>query len=134
LTRDKKHKISKNIKISHNVAVDVTPKKLKNKEASESPMSEYALDDIDTKQELKNITALNGLNVFAIDVDCNGMYDVTLANKSKTNKVSKKDKSIILLNDGSSYKPCYKITENGMQGIHDNNDDIIKILVNNASK
>jgi len=129
LTYADKQKISKNIKISHDVLV---AKKLK-KEVSESSASEFGLSD--TKQEYKNIVALNGLNVFTINLDCNGMYDVTVANKRSTNKISKKDKSIILINDGDMYKPCYKIIGDGnIRGIYDNDDEIINILVKNASK
>jgi hypothetical protein len=129
LTYIDKQKLSKNIKINH----EVTVSKKSKKELSESSTSEFSL--VDDKMELKNMVVLNGLNVFTIDVDCNGMHDVTIANKSNTNKISKKDKSIILINEGGMYRPCYKITGNGnMCGIYDNNDAIINTLINNASK
>jgi SAM-dependent methyltransferase len=83
--------------------------------------------DVERDKRVTTQLILNGLNVLTIEADCNGFYDVSLI--SKNNKVSKLDKSIILLQEGSSFRPIFKITKDNYIGLHIVNDKVVESLI-----
>jgi hypothetical protein len=74
---------------------------------------------------------IDGLNIFIVEKDCNGNYDVDIIEGK--NKPNKKTKTIVLYKDNSTYMPIYIIEEingeNKRRGIFDKDDDIIKDLI-----
>lgn len=82
---------------------------------------------------LKKQMVLNGLNIFTVELDCNGHYDVNLV--SKNDKLNLKDKSIILIQEGTHFRPVFKIDDNGnsFKGIYTYADEIIDSLIQVAA-
>ena len=84
-------------------------------------------NEIDFGDKVASELALNGLNTFLIEKDCNGSFDVDLIQKTKT---TPKDKAIILLKENGIYKPVYKIDVNGRKkGLIKMSDNLIENLL-----
>jgi hypothetical protein len=63
----------------------------------------------------KTLDSINGLQLIKVDVDCNNNYDINTIGKKK---LSKKDKYVFLIQDGSHYRPIYKIDGDKFKGIY----------------
>jgi hypothetical protein len=67
----------------------------------------------------KTLDSINGINLIKVDIDCNNNYDITT--------FGKKNKYIILIQDGSYYRPVYKISDDKFKGIL-SKDDVNKFI------
>jgi len=67
--------------------------------------------------------ALDGVNVYKVELDCNGMYDVDFIGKDKIGQ------SIILLQEGTRYRPIFKVENDSFKGLYSNDDKIIEQLM-----
>ena len=88
--------------------------------------------ELQKNDSIKKEFILNGINVFTVELDCNGHSDVSLI--SKNNKLTKKDKSVILIQDGTHFRPVYQINGDKFKGIHMVSDKIIESLVEIAEQ
>lgn len=83
---------------------------------------DYSISDLSSE------IALNGINIFLIEKDCDGS---SILNKyGKNGKINKTVPTSILFNDGNKYYPIYKIKNKQMVGMFDTNSDFIKNLLN----
>lgn len=98
-------------------------------------------DDLDTKYikklskklvinhevENKIQNVLNGVNIFVVERDCNGFYDIEHTG-------GKKNHSIVLMRENGLYKPLMKINNVGVRGLFNHKEDMIKYLIENGKK
>jgi hypothetical protein len=77
-------------------------------------------------EDQKESKVINGLDIYIIERDCNGMYDVDLTKTKKT----KKNLSIVLMKEGLMYAPVYYIDPETDKkiGLYDTNHHVIKKL------
>lgn len=100
---DKIKKISKKIAIENDIEMGINGKKL-----------------------IKE-TEVDGLNLFIVQRDCNGFYDVDCIENGD------KKKAMILMKEGDLYKPVYKTTNKDKRiGLFNMNDPLIKNLYDQA--
>jgi SAM-dependent methyltransferase len=73
-------------------------------------------------------TVLNGIHIFLIERNCNDDFEIDLVQKSE--KINNNDKAIILMKEGHSYVPVYKIDENDTRiGILSMSDNVVKAML-----
>lgn len=75
-----------------------------------------------SETERSNDVALNGLRIFILESDCDG-------NMSVNQYGGQYNKNAIIYFDGNSYHPIYKIKNNEMKGLFDDNHKIVKALL-----
>ena len=78
---------------------------------------------IDIELGKKTMDSINGLQLIKIDIDCNNNYDISTIGKKK----NKNNKYIVLIQDGSHYRPIFKIIDDKFKGIY--SQDEINILL-----
>ena len=78
---------------------------------------------IDVELGKKTLDSINGLQLIKIDIDCNNNYDISTIGKKK----NKNNKYIVLIQDGSHYRPIFKIIDDKFKGIY--SQDEINILL-----
>jgi SAM-dependent methyltransferase len=91
--------------------------------------------EINGNDKVRTKNVLNGLNILLVERDCNNFYDIEYC--IKKNNISKHislDKAIVLMKEGSLYKPILRKDAKGIKGIFKMDDDMIKYLVNNGKK
>jgi hypothetical protein len=100
--------------------------KLKSDEKLDDTDIEIINKNIKINVELgkKTLDSINGLQLIKVDVDCNNNYDINTIGKKKQ---SKKDKYVILIQDGTHYRPIYKIDGDKFKGVL-TNDEIKKFI------
>jgi hypothetical protein len=84
---------------------------------------------IDHDIENKKKTVINGLNMFVIEQDCNGFYEIDL--HSKQNKIDPSDKYIVLKKEEGHYYPLYHIVNDKKKGVFKMSDNLIKWMFDN---
>jgi hypothetical protein len=85
------------------------------------------ITDDNGNNKIKNV--LNGLNIFFVERDCNNFYDISCSVK-KDSKES--DKAVVLMKEGSLYKPLLRKEDKGIKGIFKLNDDMVLYLIENG--
>jgi len=87
-----------------------------------------------TDTEQKQVQdALNGINIFVFENDCNDDTDISAYSKLPNN-INKASPTILLLKDGSKYYPIYKIRTNKQTGLFDSKTKLIKRLADASDK
>lgn len=99
------------------------------------------------KSKIQNL--LNGLNLFLVERDCNNFYDITYSMMNQTKKSNKdvndnddnantnantkaNSKAIVLMKEGSLYKPIMRKEPKGIKGIIRMKDEMIQQLIENG--
>jgi hypothetical protein len=121
---------------------EIVPKNLKMDDFYNSINSSIYKDDTLTTRKIGNInrrlqightegdistTVLDGLNIVVFEPDCDG--DNLKIYKRTRKKIDPNRKTVMLLNDGNSYKPIYKMTDDGLKCMYDTGCDDIKNLL-----
>jgi hypothetical protein len=116
---DMKVKLLEDHEISEQYIKDITNKTVINNEI------------VDEKGRSKIESIMNGLNIFFVERDCNNFYDISYSVKSDHKDT---DRAIILMKEGSLYKPILKQNPDNIRGIFRFKDPMIGYLLNNGEE
>lgn len=84
-------------------------------------------NEIEQEGGISKKMAIDGLNVFVVERDCNDNYDIECVTTKSSNK--KNSKAVILMREGDLYRPIYKIEDEKKKGIFKMSDPLIEQMM-----
>ena len=86
---------------------------------------------VDDKDREKTENVLDGLNILIVERDCNNFYDTQY---TKPKNASSDTRAVVIVKEGTLYKPIMRIEQNGgMRGLFKNTDPMIIHLMDNGT-
>jgi SAM-dependent methyltransferase len=115
------HDIGSDVIKDHNVTEEYI------KSISDKTIINHEINNEDGTSKVHQV--LDGLTIFFVERDCNNFYDITynIKNNSKNS-----DRAIILMKEGSLYKPVMRKDNKGLKGIFKIKDEMIDHLIENG--
>jgi hypothetical protein len=110
---------------------DISYKLVKDKDVDEKVMKDLSKNLIIGHEDQKGMdTALDGINIIVLEADCSGI-DISAVGKRK--KLSTKEPTVILYNDGQFYNPVYRSKDGKQSGLFDSRMRFIREMVKGSN-